>query len=70
MTRTPALNAAINLAIEIVESTDSVDLRVRAFDRPGLRFSKAELVACADYFCLDASGTRSQVLFRIARASR
>ena len=62
------MNAALTLAAEILANTDSVNLRVRAFDRPGLRFTKAELVAVAANMNLDTTGSRSNLCFRIARS--
>jgi hypothetical protein len=62
------MTAALTLAAEILANTDSVNLRVRAFDRRGLRFSKSELVAVAANMNLDTSGSRSNLCFRIARS--
>jgi hypothetical protein len=60
------MNAAIEMANEIMSNSKSVNIRARWFDGP-CRFSKAELVAVASSLGIDSSGTRSTVLFRIAR---
>ena len=60
------MSAATKMITEFAECTRDEHALVRKFGN-GLYFSKAELAAAAAELGLDATGTRSDLCYRIAR---